>query len=248
MNRVAYLIGTFPALTETFVAREVQALRGAGVEVELFSLCRPSAVDARADGADLSERTCYGSSLSWRDLWRANARALRQAPVRYLRALGAVVAHTSANPVHCLKSLSIFPVAVVFAERMRQRGVTHVHAHWANYPATAAYVVSRLLGIPYSFTAHAHDASLIRAMLREKIRRAAFVMTCTGWNQNWLRRFAPEARHKIFLNYHGVVLDRFVPSRRDSSPPPGSVHHRLVWQPLSSQGIPVSAGGLPASP
>jgi glycosyltransferase involved in cell wall biosynthesis len=221
MNRVAYIIGTFPALTETFVVREIQALRGAGVELELFSLRRPSAAHARADGTDLGERTCYGSSLSWRELWGANARVLRRAPLRVLRALGAVLLHTAANPVHCLKSLSVFPVAVVFAERMRQRGVTHVHAHWANYPATAAYVVSRLLAIPYSFTAHAHDASLIRAMLREKIRRAAFVMTCTGWNQNWLRKLVPEARHKIFLNYHGVVLDRFVPARKDPPRRPG---------------------------
>jgi glycosyltransferase involved in cell wall biosynthesis len=224
MHRLAYVIGTFPALTETFVAREVQALRGAGVEVELFSLCRPSSADARADGADLSARTCYGSSLSWRDLWRANARAVRRSPVRVLRALGAVLAHTGVNPVHCLKSLGVFPVAVVFAERMRERGVTHVHAHWANYPATAAYVVARLLGIPYSFTAHAHDASLIRAMLREKIRRAAFVMTCTGWNQSWLRKLVPEARHRIFLNYHGVVLDRFVPSRQDPPRRPDRFH------------------------
>jgi glycosyltransferase involved in cell wall biosynthesis len=214
MDRVAYLIGTFPALTETFVAREVQALRAAGVEVDLFSLRRPSAIDAQGDGADLMDRTCYGSSLSWSELMRANVRAARRSPLRYARALGAVLLHTGTNPVHCMKSLAVFPVAVAFAERMRERRATHVHAHWANYPATAAYIVSRVLGIPYSFTAHAHDASLIRAMLREKIRQAAFVMTCTGWTQNWLRRFAPEARDKIFLNYHGVVIDRFVPPRR----------------------------------
>jgi hypothetical protein len=76
---------------------------------------------------------------------------------------------------------------------MRDRGVTHVHAHWATYPATAAYVAARLLGIPYSFTAHAHDASAIRSLMREKIRRAAFVMTCTAWTQSWLWHLAPGA-------------------------------------------------------
>jgi glycosyltransferase involved in cell wall biosynthesis len=50
-------------------------------------------------------------------------------------------------------------------------------------------------------------------MLREKVRRAAFVMTCNRWNQEWLRRYVPDARSKVFLNYHGVVVDRFVPSR-----------------------------------
>ncbi len=184
MSRLAYIIGTFPALTETFVAREIQALEATGAEIELFSLRRPPAGHERAEGTELVERTCYGSALSGRDLWAANGRALRRAPACYAAALGAVLVHTALNPVHAIKSLALFPVAVAFAERMRARGVTHVHAHWANYPATAAYVVSRLLGIPYSFTAHAHDAALIRSMMREKIRRAAFVMTCTRWSRN----------------------------------------------------------------
>jgi glycosyltransferase involved in cell wall biosynthesis len=47
--------------------------------------------------------------------------------------------------------------------------------------------------------------------MREKIRRAAFVMTCSAWTQSWLWHLAPSARDKIMLNYHGVTLDRFVP-------------------------------------
>lgn len=213
MNRLAYIIGTFPALTETFIVGEIQALQAVGVEVELFSLRRPSAFHAQADGAELVERTCYGPSLRERGLWAANLRALRRAPGRYLGALGAVLGGTALNPVHAVKSLCLFPVAVAFAERMREQGVTHVHGHWANYPTTAAYVVARLLGIPYSFTAHAYDATLIRSLIREKIRRAAFVVTCTAWNQRILGRLVPGARDKILLNHHGAVLDRFVPDR-----------------------------------
>jgi glycosyltransferase involved in cell wall biosynthesis len=211
MNRLAYIMGTFPALTETFVSREIEALEAAGVEVDLFSLRRPPDSHHRPEGAALMGRTVYGSSLRGRDLWAANAQALQRAPGRYLRALGAVLAHTALNPVHGLKSLALFPVAVAFAECMRGRDVAHVHAHWANYPATAAYIVAHLLGVSYSFTAHAHDATLVRSMMREKIRRAAFVMTCTRWTQEWLRRLVPEAHPRIFLNYHGVVLDRFAP-------------------------------------
>jgi glycosyltransferase involved in cell wall biosynthesis len=221
MSRLAYVMGTFPALTETFVVREIQALEAAGVTVDLYSLRRPARAPAPADGAELASRTVYGSVLPARELWAASARALRRAPARYLAALGAVVAGTALNPVHCLKSLGVFALAVAFAERMRERQAAHVHAHWATYPATAAYVVSRLLGVTYSFTAHAYDASLIRSLMREKIRRAAFVMTCTRSNQAWLRRFAPAARERIILNYHGVVLDRFVPGPEDSRGDPG---------------------------
>lgn len=217
MSRLAYIIGTFPTLTETFILGEIQALQAVGVEVELFSLRRPPPSPAQADGAELVERTCYGPSAREPELWAANTRALRRAPRRYLGALAALLARTALNPVHCAKSLGLFPVAVAFAERMRERGVTHVHGHWANYPATAAYVVSRLLGIPYSFTAHAYDATLIRSMMREKIRRAAFVMTCTAWNKRLLGRLVPSAAAKTLLNYHGAILDRFAP---DGAPRP----------------------------
>lgn len=210
-GRVAYIIGTFPALTETFVVREIKALEAAGTEVELFSLRRPSACDTQAEGGDLVPRTSYGPSLADRRLWEANVRALRRAPARYLKTLGALLVGAALNPVHCVKSLGLLLIAVAFAERMRDRGVTHVHAHWATYPTTAAYVAARLLDIRYSFTAHAHDATAIRSLIREKIRRAAFVVTCTAWTQAWLGRLEPAARDKIVLNYHGVPLDRFAP-------------------------------------
>jgi glycosyltransferase involved in cell wall biosynthesis len=211
MTGLAYIMGTFPALTETFITREIKALQDVGLPVERFSLRRPSRADALAEGDEFVPRTSYGPS--WRDghLWGANARMLAHAWRRYVAVLAAVIARTAGNPVHCLKVLALFPVAVAFAERMRDRGITHVHAHWAIYPASAAYIVARLLGISFSFTAHAHDARAIRSLMREKVRRAAFVVTCTAWTQAWLRRLVPEAGDKILLNYHGVALDRFAP-------------------------------------
>lgn len=211
MNRLAYVLGTFPALTETFIAGEVEALRGVGVTVELFSLRRPRRMPPTAPGAAPTAETCYSPSLLSGVLWRANGRALRRAPRRYLTTAAAVLAQTALNPIYCLKSLGIFLMAAFFAERMRERRIRHVHAHWANYPATAAYVVSRLLGVPYSFTAHVYDATLIRSLMREKIRRASFVVTCNAWSAQRLAELAPEARARIVLNYHGVTLERFVP-------------------------------------
>jgi colanic acid/amylovoran biosynthesis glycosyltransferase len=207
VNRLAYVLGTFPALTETFIAGEVEALRGVGVTVELFALRWPRRMPPTAPGAALAARTCYSPSLLNGGLWRANGRALRRGPRRYLTTAAAVLASTALNPIYCLKSLAIFLMAAFFAERMREQRIRHVHGHWANYPATAAYVVSRLLDIPFSFTAHAYDATLIRSMLREKIRRAALVVTCTRWNRELLCRLEPAARAKIFLSYHGVTLE-----------------------------------------
>ncbi len=214
MKRLAYLMGTFPALTETFIIGEIQALRAQGVELHLFALCRPEGVHQMPEGADLAANTRYSPSfVSW-DLWGPNLRALRRSPARYLRILGSLLARTLLNPIHCIKSLGLFPAAVAFAEVIRERGIEHIHAHWATYPATAAYIISRLLDIPYSLTAHIYDATLIRAMMREKFRQAEFVVTCTRWNRQLITAIVPEAKAKILVNYHGISLDKFVPNGR----------------------------------
>jgi glycosyltransferase involved in cell wall biosynthesis len=234
VKRFAYIMGTFPALTETFVLGEIEALVGAGVRVELFSLRRPRTSHDQSHGQDLAARTHYGQGLGSRKIWAANLRVLQRFPGRYLRTLAAVAGRTALNPVHCLKSLRLFPVAVVFAEQMERDGVDHVHAHWANYPATAAYIVARILGCPFSITAHVYDATLIRSLMREKLRRARFVVTCSRWNAERLARLAPEARARIAVNYHGVSLERFVAETREPGPPSeplrivscGSLHPR----------------------
>lgn len=219
MKRLAYIMGTFPALTETFVLGEIEALVDAGVHVELFSLRRPRTSHDQSHGHDLAARTHYGPSLRSRALWAANLRVLRRFPGRYLRTLAAIIGRTALNPVHGLKSLGLFPVAVVFAEQMERDGIDHVHAHWANYPATAAYVAARVLGRPFSITAHVYDATLIRSLMREKLRRASFVVTCNRWSAERLARLVPEARERIVVNYHGVTLEHFAPADREPGPP-----------------------------
>jgi glycosyltransferase involved in cell wall biosynthesis len=217
MKRLAYLMGTFPALSETFILGEIQALCAQGVELHLFAFRRPKGVSQLSEGADFAAKTYYSPSFrSWR-MWGPNLRMLRAFPWRYLRILGGLLARTVVNPIHCLKTLGVFPIAVAFAEVIGEGRIEHIHAHWATYPATAAYIISRLLNIPFSFTAHAYDATLIRAMMREKVRRAAFIVTCTRFNRGLLTALIPESEAKILVNYHGIFLDRFVPNGKQVS-------------------------------
>src|SRR5439155_881937 len=93
-------------------------------------------------------------------LWRRylagdDAPFLRRRPRRYLGALGRVLAlavrqwRYGSLP---LRTLVVFPMSVYFARVMAERGVTHVHAHFANHPTTVARAVATLLGVPFTFT------------------------------------------------------------------------------------------------
>jgi glycosyltransferase involved in cell wall biosynthesis len=117
-----------------------------------------------------------------------------------------------------LRALAVVPQAALFARQMEQLGIEHVHAHYATHPALAAYVVRQLAGIPYSFTAHAHDIYVNRTMLGEKIRAASFVVTISEYNRTLLADLYAESREKTVVIHCGVDPDVFRPAERTSPP------------------------------
>ena len=56
----------------------------------------------------------------------------------------------------------------------------------ATYPALAAWLCRRLVGVDYSFTAHAHDLYADQSMLARKLADATFVVTISEFNRRWL--------------------------------------------------------------
>lgn len=215
MKRLAYVLATFPTLTETFVVGEILELRRRGLALDLFAL-RATAKPVLAPEAEaLRAETTYARALSHPRLLAANVMRLLSSPVRYLGTLGLCVRETWRNPVLLLKTLALFAKAVDLAAEMDRRGVEHLHAHWATYPTTVALAITGLTGRRYSFTAHAWDVSMMRTFLAEKVRRALFVVTCTAENQQTLAGLVPEPhRGKIRLNYHGVALAQFTEIER----------------------------------
>src|SRR5574341_1628874 len=155
--RIAYIMSQFPELHETFILREVLELRRQGMDLRLFSLkpCRDPIVHPEARA--LMAETAYAAYLCSRPVLSAQARWLRRHPRRYLGALAFLVARCWRSPMVLLKSLAIFPKTAYFAQAMQASAVTHVHAHWASVPTTAALIISRLTGIAFSFSAHAYD-------------------------------------------------------------------------------------------
>ena len=219
MKRLGILVGTFPALTETFIAEEILALRRRGFDIAIFALQRGRDAVVQPSARALAPEVNYAGPAWSPTVVRANGAALASSPRRYLRALGVVVRGSWRNPVHMLKALYLFPKSIELGRRMVAAGVGHLHAHWTTYPATMAMIASEALQLPYSLTAHPGDVSLFRTLLREKVRRARFVVTCTDdLRADLARLVGPDAAPNIRLNYHGVAVDRFaVEPRRQRS-------------------------------
>src|SRR6476661_9449176 len=86
--RVAYLCSRYPAISHTFVLREVEGLRADGVHVETFSVRRPGSENVLS-AADRREHAATVSLLptSAGRLLRAHLGGLVRRPVSYARTL-----------------------------------------------------------------------------------------------------------------------------------------------------------------
>lgn len=209
---VAYVMSRFPKLTETFVLDEILALEARGVRVEVFPLWRERGGPVHPDAVPVVDRAHFTPTLD-STILRDNLAALFSRPGIYLGTLARVVRANLASLRFLLGALAVFPKSVSFARRMRALGVEHLHAHFASHPAASAFVVGRLGGIPWSFTAHGSDLHREQAMLPEKVAEAAHVIAISDYNRRFLLDHAgPDAaRHadRVHVVHCGVDAERF---------------------------------------
>jgi colanic acid/amylovoran biosynthesis glycosyltransferase len=215
-GRIAYVAAGFPKLTETFVLREVMELEKSGVAVSVYSVRSRPTGKLHADALPYLEKTHYAPWFGLRHL-AAFVSLLARRPSGVLRGLlflGRDMAAHARHPAAIAKTLLAAGKMFLFTRSMEREGVVHVHGHFANIPTTFAAFAARVLGITYSFTGHAWDifVPVNQEGLSGKIAGAEFVATCTGFNTTVLTRFCrnEKDRAKIWRNYHGLDLTRFV--------------------------------------
>jgi glycosyltransferase involved in cell wall biosynthesis len=210
---VGYMLKRYPRLSETFILNEMRALERLGTELHVFSLMRPEETVAHPAIAELRAPVTY-----FPETWAAKISAVAKAhatvalavPLRYSHAVGLALRWSmrSRRPFSVWKQ---FLRSGFMAVACREQRIQHLHAHFANAPATVARLVSVMCNIPYSFTTHAKDLYMTpKKVMRRRIRWARFVLTCTRHNLDYLRSFLPQRDwDKIHLVYHGIDLAAF---------------------------------------
>jgi colanic acid/amylovoran biosynthesis glycosyltransferase len=207
--RLAVVFSRFPVWNQNFAVGDFIALRRAGFQIEIFTLQGQQGSFHQPETEIFQDHVYRAFFLSWLLLWE-NIKACCR-PVTW-RLLFRIVAGTLAHPIQLLKNCFLFPQAIYFARLVKQKEIKHIHAAWASYPATAAWVVSELTGIPFSFSSHAYDIYKVRSLLREKIARSQFVVTCAETNRQALLEVdGKDASTKIYVHRHGTDLERFHP-------------------------------------
>lgn len=208
--RVAYVLRRFPVLSETFIQREIVALRGHGVRVEVFALQREPLAGLGERARKLAAEACYRDRLPPRRLAGYHAHFARTRPQR----LAATRRRVWSSPYSGFKSArenrAIFTSIVALAGWAKERRIDALHAPWAYTNAFIAMEAARLLGIPFSVHARAfdlHERDRLH-MLGEKFARARFVVTNTEFNRRHIERsFAVGTRGKLQVIANGVEIE-----------------------------------------
>jgi len=206
LPKIAYVLLWFPLSSETFIFREVQALRRQGLHVLVYSLygkklknCSPEMLDY---SYGVRRMGLYAVPLMIRDILYWNKRVPGS-----LMALAKEIAWRRWCSIEITgESWWAFFAGFRLARLLERDGVSHIHAPWAGGPATAAWVASRLTGIPFSMAGRAGDIYPPDGALAEKIAESAFVRVNNRANVDYLSFQAPQHADKINLVYNSLTL------------------------------------------
>jgi glycosyltransferase involved in cell wall biosynthesis len=212
--RVAYLTGEYPAVSHTFILREVLALRQLGVEVKTASVRRTGPEHHRGEAEKEAARTTFyllAAARSPATLLGAQIAALSH-PKRYFATLARAWALRAPGLRAALYQLFYFVEATILARWLKANGIGHLHNHFAGPSASVSMLAARLAEIPYSFTLHgpADLAEPARWKLGEKIAEARFVACISHYARSQAMLLSDPAHwEKLKIVHCGVEPDLY---------------------------------------
>ncbi|MEO6003645.1 MAG: glycosyltransferase family 4 protein [Opitutus sp.] len=240
---IAYLFTTFPKSTETFLQREIIAMRAHGVSMKIYSLWGGGGTFRGAPVARFNKWRLL--TLFWMipyESWR-RPEVLRQV-------LHGLFTRRPPSWLNFWENMLGAGFACLFAGEFRRSRPALVHAAWGGAPATAAWLLWRLDGHRFSAAAHAYDIYEHGGdwWLRDKLEHAAFVHTSTEMGRNALIAHGLSAESIVCIRRGLDRLPKMKPLRADRSslrliciarlvPKKGLDHQMRIYAALQAAGI-----------
>jgi glycosyltransferase involved in cell wall biosynthesis len=210
--KLAYYLSRFPRLSETFILREMCALREKGIDVEIFSIMSPlPTTTMHPQVQTLLPYVHYSAFLLSLKLIFAQIYFLTNSPRRYINTLRRVVWQTSPEIKSLLMALLLFPKSVYFAWLLKDKQVDHIHAHFVWLNAVSAQVAADLLGLPISLHAHAWDIFRRNPeCVRRQIQLATCVITVSEYHRQFLTSLIEHLPLDIRIVHYGLNPNEFI--------------------------------------
>ena len=213
--KLGYLVAQYPALSHTFILREVLALRRCGIEVVAVSVrkCDRPMTALSAAEADEARRTFSVIGAGPIHALLANARVLCRHPLGYLKGLLHAWRLSRGTPRLLVRYSLYFLEAVVAGDYFERRGVTDIHTHFSS---TVLLILAHIFRVRYSLTVHGSGefVDVVGFHLAEKVAGAVFVATVGQYGKSQVMNASgPRHWHKVVVLPLGVDVDAFRPRK-----------------------------------
>lgn len=224
---IAYLTSEYPAVSHTFIKREIRALEALGHTVHRFAI-RPSK-SPLVDSDDLAEhgRTHHVLARSPVALCASAIRTLLARPVAAARAAALAARMARSSDRGLLRHTAYLLEAAHLLPHIQRTGATHLHVHFGTNPTAVARLLSVLGGgrPRYSFTVHGPDEFDAPGPLciAGKVADAAFTVAISSFGASQLMRWSErEHWNRIHVVRCGVDESYL------AEPPPPASHSRTL--------------------
>lgn len=225
-KKIAYLCSGYPAVSHTFILREIEELRKNGLKIFTVSI-NPFQVWPKITTQETreGEKTfCIKEVPKWKIIFYYHLLTSFGAPLKYLKALFQSLKLAAFDgPKNPVKALGYFAEAAVLARWLKVNDLRHLHIHFLNPAATVVLVAAELYDFEFSFSVHGPDEFFDTKanLLIKKIEKAKFVRCISYFCQSQLMRLSPsEHWHKFRIVRCGVNLEDFalVPEAKNKVP------------------------------
>ena len=213
MKRIAFLLHRFPAITDTFIKREIRSLQQIGTHVEVISVWTPD--ERETTPATMSEwkaDTHFVLPRSIISILRIVLTSAARFPRRFFSTLKLALLTSRPGIRGITYQFYYFFEAVIAADILRRRALVHVHNHIGDQSGTVTMLAASLAGIGYSITFHGwpvfFDAKYSR--IREKVRAAKFTRSISFFCRSQLMMFSECDDTGPFKIVHcGLNIDKY---------------------------------------
>ncbi len=218
--RIAYLMTTYPAVSHTFIRRELREMERRGHTILRLAI-RPSNIPLiNPIDKEESHKTLYCVSYPFFFHLIAIFSTFFSHPLKFFDALRSIFHMWSLSEKSLFKHLLYLAEACTFLVLLRKHSIQHVHSHFGTNITTIARLIMRCGGPKYSFTTHGalEFDSPASIDLGGKVADASFVVGISDFCSAQIRRWSkPKYWEKIHI-VRCTVSDDFFESATPIKP------------------------------
>jgi glycosyltransferase involved in cell wall biosynthesis len=211
---LAYLVSQYPAVSHTFILREVLGLRPRGFDIRVASINPPDRPPEKltADERREADVTWCLKSQGVMGALKALFRTALRRPFALAGGLWFALRLGGTDVKKLGYQFAYWVEAVMLGDWMRRERLSHLHVHFATPASMVGLIAGKMFPIGFSFTVHGpdefYDAPGYR--LAEKIAGADFIVCISHYARSQLMKLSPVAHwDKFEVCRLGVDPSRF---------------------------------------